>query len=204
MEEIWKDIEGYEGYYQVSNLGNVKSLSRYKQGVKGTYISKDIILKPFKNKGGYCLVKLCNNSIEKSFQVHRLVAIAFLENNENKEQVNHKNGIKEDNTLINLEWNTRSENTSHAINTGLIVMKSGGSHYLYRKNLDDNTKYFGGKFTKGKFGANHPCSKIILDTNTGIFYETIKEAASLLGHSENTVRRKLNGCRKNNTSLIYV
>lgn len=106
MIEEWKDIEGYEGLYQVSNLGRVKRS-------KGKYMKSERILMLFINTPGYLQVMLCKNNKCKKFTVHRLVANAFIPNPENKPQVNH---IDEDKTNIkvsNLEWVTAKENVNH-------------------------------------------------------------------------------------------
>lgn len=101
MNEIWKDIIWYEWLYQVSNLGNVKSLFRYKK-----------ILSP--SKWRYLRVSLTKESVTKDYSIHRLVAQTFIQNPENKKEVNHINWIKYDNRLHNLEWCTRSENEIHS------------------------------------------------------------------------------------------
>lgn len=111
------------GLYEVSNLGRVKSLER-KVKAKNRYgiVERTItekILKYTVNHKGYYLVKI-SNQVNKSFAVHRLVAEAFIDNVENKPQVNHINGDKKDNRACNLEWCTNGENQKHAINTGLI------------------------------------------------------------------------------------
>lgn len=127
--EVWKDIKGYEGHYQVSDLGRVKSLSRVvksRVGVFGT--KKEIILKTFKNGDGYLKYKLCINGKEKSVISHRLVANEFLENPFNKPQVNHKNGIKYDNRVDNLEWVTSSENVIHSLANNLKIPQKGSEH----------------------------------------------------------------------------
>lgn len=110
--EVWKDIEGYEGLYQVSNFGRIKSLPKKKGNGVG-YITNTSFLKLCVNHNGYCIVNLSKHSVLTFKQVHRLVARAFIPNPENKEQVNHINGVKTDNRLENLEWCTNGENQKH-------------------------------------------------------------------------------------------
>lgn len=106
MEEIWKDIEGYKGYYQISTLGHVKSLPRF-------HVLEERIIHLNKVKK-YNTVSLHKNKKEKRYGVHRLVALAFISNPDNKPQVNHINGDCRDNRVENLEWMTSSENHLHA------------------------------------------------------------------------------------------
>ena len=120
MIEEWKDIQGYEGLYQVSNLGNVKNLERIvKCKLQKTKTIKEHLLKKSVNKFGYEYVCLSNDSITRKIKVHRLVAQAFIPNPLNKPQVNHINGIKTDNKVENLEWCNNQENMAHAIKNGL-------------------------------------------------------------------------------------
>lgn len=107
MSEIWKDVEGYEGLYQVSNKGNVKSF----------YTNRN--LKPTRHNKGYLMVGLTSNHKTKTHFIHRLVAKAFLENLEQKKEVNHKDGDKTNNHIENLEWCTDVENRLHAYSMGL-------------------------------------------------------------------------------------
>lgn len=117
MEEIWKDIPGFEGFYQVSNLGRIKSLDRIKKTQKGSRKYKGFILKPSIGSHGYYVVNLCC----KSYCVHRLVISVFLTNHLKKTDVNHKDFNKLNNNIENLEWCTRSENMIHASNGGHVL-----------------------------------------------------------------------------------
>ena len=116
MVEVWKDIKGYEGCYQVSSLGNVKSKKKW-NGHK--YITDEKILKPSMSTTGYYKVKLSNGKPKRDLKIHRLVAEAFINNDLSKPFVNHKDGNKLNNCIDNLEWCTASENVKHAIETGL-------------------------------------------------------------------------------------
>lgn len=129
------------------------------------------------NKQGYHKVRIFVNNKYRGYFVHRLVAEAFIPNPENKKTVNHINGIKTDNRVENLEWCTQKENNKHARENGLAIYHKGDKHYK---------------------------SKIVLDTQTGIFYSCAKEASDILGINYSKMRSILNGQRKNNTSLIYV
>lgn len=104
MEEIWKDIEGYEGLYQVSNLGRVKNVKRNRvtYGMKG-------------DKDGYLRIGLSKDGILKTYKVHRLVAMAFIPNPDNKPFIDHINTVKDDNRVQNLRWCTSKENNNNPI-----------------------------------------------------------------------------------------
>lgn len=124
MEEIWKDVPGYEGYYQVSNLGEVKSVEREvkftkrnKQGFDGVRVYPERILKPATDGRGYKFVRLSHHCDKPAtLKVHRIVLMAFLPVHEDgKDQVNHINGLRFDNRLENLEWCSGRENQLHSI-----------------------------------------------------------------------------------------
>lgn len=125
--EIWKSIPDYEGIYEVSNLGRIKGLARFvnsKDGGKRPL--REQIIKPHIDKG-YFRVNLWKQQKIKRIAIHILIAKAFIPNHENKQQVNHKNGIKTDNSIENLEWVTLSENIIHAYKEKLLVRK-GDKH----------------------------------------------------------------------------
>lgn len=114
MDKEWRQIKGFEGIYEISNYGEVKSLERKFTGGKGNYNRKEKILKTTNDKDGYPYVVLLKNKARKTVKVHRLVATAFIENNLLKEQVNHRDGIKSNSRSDNLEWCTQSENQIHS------------------------------------------------------------------------------------------
>lgn len=110
--EIWKDIENFEGKYQISNFGRVKTLKR-------KFVYKTKIMKLKNDKDGYKLINLNITRVGKiTLKVHRMVANAFIPNPKMKPMVNHKNLVKFDNRIENLEWVTRAENMKHAKENG--------------------------------------------------------------------------------------
>ena len=122
--EIWKNVVGFEEQYEISNLGNLRSKERFVKHWRGgerKYKSnfKNIRL----NDKGYFRCNLKNEGKRYDFTIHRLVALAFIPNEENKPFINHKNGIKTDNRVENLEWCNQSENVTHAVKNRLIKTK---------------------------------------------------------------------------------
>lgn len=114
--EIWKDIQGYEGLYQVSSLGRIKSLNRYKQAKNDSISSfKERIKKLQLSYKGYLMVTLSRNKERKTFFVHRLVALAFLPNTENKPHIDHIDTNKQNNNVNNLRWVTPAENNNNSL-----------------------------------------------------------------------------------------
>lgn len=120
MKEIWKDIKGYEGCYQISNLGNTKSLERYvNTNGNSKRLVKEKILKKTIDNTGYYVVSLWKNNKHSRPHVHRLVAETFIINQNNKPYINHIDGDKLNNNINNLEWCTPKENNIHAYQLGL-------------------------------------------------------------------------------------
>lgn len=123
LEEIFKDIQNYEGLYQISNYGNVKSVDRYVLHKRyGNMHVKECIMKCFLVEG-YLYVRLCKNSKHKTFKIHRIVMTHFVLNPNNFLEVNHIDGVKTNNHIDNLEWCTRSHNEKHAHKIGLKNFK---------------------------------------------------------------------------------
>jgi len=177
MKEIWKDIPGYEGYYQISSIGRVKAVARTITGRWGKQRLKELIRRNGKNPKGYQLVDLHKNNISQTITIHRLVAMAFIVNPENKPCINHKNGIKDDNRVENLEWCTYAENNQHAIDTGLTPPPQ-----------------------KGKVGKLHNCSKPViqkrLDGSEIAKYECVRQASELTGANKSKISAVCRGERK--------
>lgn len=119
FKEIWKPVPGYEGHYEVSNLGEVRSLDRIipwknkTRKLRGRYCSQ-----PTEGHNGYKTVRVCKNWVTRGWLTHRLVAEVFVPNPENKPIVNHKDGNKVHNSAVNLEWVTHSENAKHVYTLG--------------------------------------------------------------------------------------
>lgn len=158
MEEIWKNIIGYEDKYQVSNLGNIKAIKTW---TGNKYYSKykkcNKILKPVKDSAGYYCVSLWKESCNKTHRIHVEVAKAFIPNPNNYPCINHKDGNKTNNNINNLEWCTFKHNSQEAVKMGL-----------------SKPNYVG--IMKGKFGKEHNRSKKVkqIDKNTNeiinVFY----------------------------------
>ena len=159
MKELWKDIPGFEGKYQASNLGRIKSLGkRYWNGYGKGYIrtTKDRIIGGSKlSTKGYLRVNL-ENTI---YIVHRLIAETWIPNVNNKEQVNHINGIKTDNKVSNLEWVTNQENRNHAVKYDLVTRRDHGNcahqKLTTAQCLNICKIYNSGKFSQSKIAKKY-------------------------------------------------
>lgn len=132
--EIWKDVIGYEGLYQISSLGNIKTYDKKVWNVSANKFSifKSKVLKQKTTFSGYKRIGLVKNKKQKFYFIHRILAFAFIENTFNKPFINHIDGIKTNNTISNLEWCTQSENEKHAHKIGLKNHK-GINHPSKRK-----------------------------------------------------------------------
>lgn len=163
--EIWIDIIGWEGVYQISNLFRIKGVLRVvKHKNKQTKTIHPKIITPFKNSGGYLAVKLNKDGVIKTLLHHRLIGIHFIPNPNNKPQINHKNGIKTDNRVDNLEWCTIKENQVHSWEELGRVSS-----------------------TKGKFDKDHPNSKIVRCLTLDIQFNSSAQASRSLGISQGSI-----------------
>lgn len=129
--EVWKDVQGYEGLYQVSNLGRVKSLPKRKGKGIG-YATGESILHHSINTRGYCNIVLCKNGKTKTFLLHKLVAMHFIPNPYNLPQVNHLNECKTDNSATNLEWCTQRYNNTYGSRIQKTVSKLNRTLVVYQ------------------------------------------------------------------------
>ncbi len=170
-EEIWKDIEGYEGYYQVSNMGRVKSLDRVvPHGRCGTITRKEKILKHGNSKG-YDMVVLCVEHKRKAITVHKLVAEAFISKKESHMQVNHIDGNPKNNVVSNLEWCTSQENTIHALKNNIIKNKFSKKEILEIKHKYNEENVTRKELAK-QYSVNYSSIYRIISGESYNFYET--------------------------------
>lgn len=175
-DEIFLDIYPFGGDYQVSNYGRVIS---WKDKDNPRLLSQKI------DKDGYCEVGLWVAGRQHMKKVHQLVAMEFLDNNDLKYQINHKDFNRKNNKVNNLEWATHQEDANHRKENNRFI--KGEKHYGY-----------------GKFRGESKTAKLVLDLNTGIFYDCAKDAAEAKCIKYSTLKGYLNGNDKNYSSLVYV
>jgi hypothetical protein len=155
MEEIWKDIDGYEGFYQVSNYGRVRSLDRFVKRLGFPFKVSGKVMRQTK-QNGYPHISLTKDGQLKRAKVHRLVALAFIPNPNQKPCINHIDSVRHHNYPSNLEWCTHSENTRHAINAGRITVPFNPDNRILWVCKCCKTEF---KAHKGKHGKRIFCSK---------------------------------------------
>lgn len=146
--EIWKNIIGFEGLYEISNLGKIKSIKRKCPSKNGLRTVPEKIMKTKLDKDGYEVINLAKNGGKIYISIHRLLGIAFIPNPLNLPQINHIDGIKTNNKLENLEWVTEKENIQHAFKTGLSISVKGEKR-AFSKLTDEKVKEIREIYSKG-------------------------------------------------------
>jgi hypothetical protein len=163
--EKWENINGFEGYYQVSNFGNIRSIDRNVYAHQGKRILKlkGKTLKPAKDEDGYFRVALCKNKKLQTFKVHRLVALHFCDNYSSTLEVNHIDGNRQNNNYLNLEWVTHSKNIKHSFDIGLSKPKQGSKNpnsklseqdVIEIRKIASVKKHYGRKELSKQFGVS--------------------------------------------------
>lgn len=179
IEEEWRTIPGFEGYYEGSSFGRIKSLERLsKKNGRKRYVVKEKILVPVVTSRGYICVSLKKDKMYWT-SVHRVIGKLFLKNPCNKPEINHIDGVKTNNLKYNLEWCTSAENNQHAYDMALHVKKYKGEHQ---------------------------CAKMYFNTQTGIFYDSGADAHDAIGNRYSIChfRNMIIGRHTNKTSFIQV
>jgi len=184
MQEQWRPIKDYEGLYEVSNLGRVKSLPKYHNCGKKSYMQSEKILKLNKRRDGYLQVMLYKDKKEKTLRIHRLVAQAFIPNPENKPFINHIDCDPSNNCVTNLEWVTQKENIQYASKLGRIPNNF--------KNVSSEQRRINGK----------KCSKPVISINLVTGEETFFDSQHEAGRQLNLNRAHINDVLKGRQKRI--
>ncbi len=172
MNVLIKNVPNYEGLYVIDSLGNVVSLPK----IDGSrFVNRYKILKTKVNRSGYVEVSLCKEGKQKTFLLHRLIALAFIPNPENYPCVNHKNGIKTDNRIDNLEWCSHSFNTLHA----------------YENNLSGFREFCNAGLKKINYNSEYVAVKLIDGNGKEYSFGSVKEAADFIGTNRDNVTRSI-------------
>jgi hypothetical protein len=176
--EIWKNVKGFNGIYQVSNLGRLKSFKENKNGR---------ILSNINRQGGYLSVVLGYRGLKKYTRIHRLVAETFIPNPDNKPEVNHIDGNKQNNCVSNLEWVTRKENAAHAMKHNPNILKGMNRYnqFIRPKNIRQYS-------LDGKFIAEFP-NAVEASKRTGICGRNILQVANATEYKPGKVRHQAGG-----------
>jgi len=180
MQETWKEIPGFEGYYEANNLGIIRSIDRVvPNGRYGTVKAKSKILKPALSQDGYLRCALSKERKLKSFPVHRLVCMAFYGLVPNGMEINHKDGNKINNCIDNLEYITHKQNIQHAFDNKLMLPKRGELNGMskvteadvieIRKIASSGGRYYGRKALSKRFGITEGHVKDIVTRRRNVW-----------------------------------
>ena len=187
--KIWKNVKGYEGLYQVSHKGDVKSLDRVYDLGNRKCLYRGKMMQATDNGSGYLRIKLSKNNKSRRVMVHRIVADAFLLNPKKYRVVNHKDGNKKNNALENLEWCTHSYNNLHARKIGLIDVEK-------MRKINSET---GKRNIVNIYGHNRIR---LINTQSKKIYNSIQEAAKDCSFNRKKLSAMIRGDIENETSLI--
>lgn len=191
MKEIWKPLKDYEGRYEVSNLGNIRSLNYHLTG-------KMQLLKQQKNKDGYLYVSVPKEyNKRRQILIHRAVAMAFIENPLNKPEVNHKDGNKQNNNSDNLEWVTMQENQRHAWTNGLKekVRIESSKRGMEEKTIKRLKEY--------NDARKKPVIATNLKTGEKFIFSSQREAAREINGNQGNIQKVLNGIYKQHKGYSF-
>jgi len=183
MKEIWCDIKGYEGMYQISNLGHVRSLDRWEWNGINFWHRKGQLMKTYEKENGYWFVTLRKNNKPKCFYVHRLVAQAFIPNPKELPEINHKSEVKSENFVENLEWISCKDNNNYG--TKNERMKTNKSWINKHK-----------KALKNAHKAHEKAVYIIYPNGTDELFESMKKASEAVDILKSNVSKCCRGVVK--------
>lgn len=207
IAEVWKDIQGYEGLYQVSNFGRVKSLGRYKKSPllkSGYFWASEKFLKLSKRVDGYLNVRLSKNGKCKNFKVHRLVAIAFIPNSKNLPQIDHIDADKTNNNVNNLRWCTCKENINNPLTIAVHSIANIGKKLSEETKEKISARLSGRKLseeTREKIRKNRPNSRKVRNIKTKEIFNTVTDASIKYNVSQSAIVQaiknngKCSGCK---------
>lgn len=194
----WKDIKGFEGLYQISDEGQVKSLAnRFKRKDGRWYEKKERIVKAYLSTHGYPTLSLCKGGAVYKKMVHRLVAEAFIPNPENKPEIDHIDGNRANPNVKNLHWVTHKENFNMPL---FLSKRSGAGNPMFGRHTSEKQKEMLAQLARERHGSKHPSAVKIKNITTGKIYGAIVEAAADLKVTPGAIwaaLKKKTPCRKN-------
>lgn len=210
--ELWKSVSGYEGYYEISSIGRIKSLARVITRSDGqTRLITEKFLTPVKHNDGYLSIKLCKNGHCKTVRIHRLVAEAFIPNPQNLPEVNHKDMDRSNNNVTNLEWTTHLANVAYSASKGKY-QRFGVRNSNYR---NDTLKNFYALHPEERIKLSRPGSQngrarkisVVFPDGTskqfayiGACAEYLQENGWVKSRSINAIRNRISLAIKNDSS----
>lgn len=205
MSIVFHDIPEFDGIYSINLEGVVRSEDRWvKANNGGEMLIEGRTFEGWVDAYGYRIVKLSKDGISRSYKIHRLLATVFIPNPKNYRCVRHLNDIKSDNRIENLAWGTHGDNVNDAIRNGVFtsIERSGSENFMYGKKGILSPSY--GAKRPGRLGPTAPRSRPIIDLKTGVFYDSVRDAAKYMTRfSIFQLYRMLRGEQENKTWLTF-